>query len=169
MFEFSGVKPVFGVFSLKSRYAEAILSGRKTHELRRRRPNLPPGTVVFLYSTSPKMEIVGVAEVSDVTSLPLDLLWQRVKKTVGIDKEAFYSYFAGVEVGHAVRLTNISKSVPTLPLATLRKIAPQYQPPQFYHRIVTDHPLYDFLLQCANSREVAPHSVSLRTCYQTGN
>ena len=47
------------VLAIHPEYADAILEGSKSFEIRRRCPDLPPGTLVYLYATSPISEIVG--------------------------------------------------------------------------------------------------------------
>ena len=52
--------------SVKPRYANAILEGIKTVELRRTRPNLPDGSLVILYSSTPTRAVVGWAHLTGV-------------------------------------------------------------------------------------------------------
>ncbi|SFO06949.1 ASCH domain-containing protein [Amycolatopsis rubida] len=47
--------------SLRPRFAEAILDGTKTIELRRTRVSAPPGTKLVLYASAPTMAVVGIA------------------------------------------------------------------------------------------------------------
>ena len=49
------------LLSLRPRFAQAILSGAKTVEVRRRPVNAPPQTPIILYASSPTMAIVGTA------------------------------------------------------------------------------------------------------------
>ena len=51
---------------LRPRFAEAILSGAKTVELRRRPINTQPGTPILLYASSPTMAIVGTARLREI-------------------------------------------------------------------------------------------------------
>lgn len=45
--------------SVKPRFAEKILAGEKSVELRRVRPSVTPGTLVIFYASSPTREVVG--------------------------------------------------------------------------------------------------------------
>ena len=47
------------VIAIHPRFADAILEGRKTFELRRRFPAVAPGTLIYLYATAPTSGIVG--------------------------------------------------------------------------------------------------------------
>jgi predicted transcriptional regulator len=49
------------LLSLRPRFADAILAGAKTVELRRRPINARPGTAILLYASRPMMAIVGTA------------------------------------------------------------------------------------------------------------
>lgn len=136
---------MYALLSLKPRYAEAILAGRKKYELRRRCPRLHPGSPVFLYATLPEMKVVGVAIVKRVVTAPLDFLWQKVKYSCEIDRDAFSSYFQGCVYGHAIELSRVHPLKSAIPLSALRRHIPRYQPPQFYHRFHPDHPLFALL------------------------
>ena len=52
------------IISLKPRYVELILSGKKTVELRNRVVRMDPGTVIWIYATRPVGGIVALAELS---------------------------------------------------------------------------------------------------------
>ena len=47
------------LMSIRPQYAEAILSGEKTVELRRRRPSFSAGTTVLIYSSAPLQTRAG--------------------------------------------------------------------------------------------------------------
>jgi len=42
----------FAVISIKPKYVEAIVEGQKVYELRRRKPNLERGDLLFIYGAS---------------------------------------------------------------------------------------------------------------------
>jgi hypothetical protein len=54
------------IISIHPGYADAILDGTKTIELRRRVPELANGTRFWIYATRPTAAVVGVATISDV-------------------------------------------------------------------------------------------------------
>ena len=56
------------LLSLKPRYADAILSGAKTIELRRTRPNIKVPALALIYSTSPVRSLVGSCCVESIDS-----------------------------------------------------------------------------------------------------
>ena len=71
------------LLSIHPRYADLILSGEKTVELRRRRPRIKSGPGL-IYATSPRMELVAMFRIEGVISVPLVLLWQAVRDAAGV-------------------------------------------------------------------------------------
>ena len=62
------------VLSLKPRYAEAILSGAKTVELRRIEPKLSVPTRALIYASTPVKALLGTCIVERVTADRLAVL-----------------------------------------------------------------------------------------------
>ena len=52
------------MLSVRPRFARALLAGTKTAEIRRRFPDVPVGTTVVLYSSSPERALLGTMRVS---------------------------------------------------------------------------------------------------------
>ena len=80
------------LLSVRPKFAESILNGSKTAEIRRQRPDVRPGTLVIIYATKPKGAIVGTARVSGMSQGSPDEIWKRHKAQVGISREDFDSY-----------------------------------------------------------------------------
>ena len=120
--------------SLESRHAENILSGTKRVELRRRKMHIEKGTTVWLYVKQPVAAIIGKATVNTLCSLEPDLLWKKFSSTSGLTREEFFGYFAGVTEGFALGLSAPERLKAPLHLKDLRKVAPGFQPPQFFKR-----------------------------------
>ena len=70
------MEPSAILISIKPFYAEAILSGQKTVEFRKRNFPKRVGTMV-LYATSPVKRIVGFAKVRAVVVLGPEGAWRR--------------------------------------------------------------------------------------------
>ncbi len=125
------ILPIFGddrearrdlVLSIKPQYTEKILVGRKTVELRRRFPLATiPGSIAYIYSTSPVRALVGAAEIRDVERLPLTVLWQRHGKSASVRKAEFEAYFRGVDEGYALVMEKPRVFSRPLDLAELRE------------------------------------------------
>lgn len=98
------------LFSIKPRYAHAILDGTKTVELRRSR--VPTDlTDVVIYASSPQQAIVGWFEVKRVEEASPTELWRRYRNVVGVTRSEYRSYLAGSQTAYAVvvgRATRLS-------------------------------------------------------------
>jgi predicted transcriptional regulator len=94
------------LFSIRPFYANKILAGQKTVELRRRFPEVGmSGSTAMIYCTSPVKAIVGSAQIRDVHKLPLSRLWRSHGGAACIAKDDFNEYFSGQDHGYAIILT----------------------------------------------------------------
>jgi predicted transcriptional regulator len=119
------------VLSVRPVYIQRILSGEKTVELRRRFPNLSGICEVLLYSTSPVQAIVCKAELREVSHHSLRSLWTHFAHAIGVTRQEFNAYFAGVDNGYALRLAKVRALAQPLHLSDLvRDYA--FHPPQSY-------------------------------------
>lgn len=125
------------LFSIKPVYAELLLAGTKTVELRRVRPQVEPGSDVLLYASSPAMEMVGTARVEaiDIDSVPA--IWARHAPVAGIDRDAYEAYFAGADFAVAVVLFDINRLPRGVPLAELRRRIAGFRPPQSFKYVAS--------------------------------
>ena len=71
------------VLSLRPRFADSILDGRKSVELRRQRVSPSLGTPVLLYASAPVMAVVGTARVAEVHVDEPDCMWHQFIWTLG--------------------------------------------------------------------------------------
>lgn len=106
--------------SIHSHYARLILSGEKRVELRRRFDSEAAGSRMLIYATSPTAAVVGHVVIDNVECLSTDEIWRRYGKDAAISAEDFRSYFAGVEDGCAVLLSNPKTYKEPVPLQDLR-------------------------------------------------
>lgn len=96
--------PTRVLLSVKPRFAEAILAGKKTFEFRRavfRRQDID---TVVLYASSPTRMVVGEFTIDKVLSLALDALWRATHTGGAIDRDYFDQYFQGRTTGHALKV-----------------------------------------------------------------
>jgi predicted transcriptional regulator len=109
--------------SIKPPYAEAIFSGAKRFEFRRSifRANIE---VVIVYITSPVALVVGEFSVKDILTDEVDVLWDRTEAHAGIDRNVFFHYFAGRDVGHAIAIGEVRRYEEPLDLATTFGVRP---------------------------------------------
>lgn len=124
------------ILSVRPRFAEAILRGDKTAELRRKRPTLAPGALAFMYVSSPVRSVTGILCIRDVVTAPVEVLWQQLSHRAFITREDFEDYFSGVSVAHAIMIANTLTISHSLTLADLRDIWPGFRPPQSFAYLV---------------------------------
>lgn len=103
------------LISIHPEYAEKILTGEKTYELRRRLPLEKPDHMV-IYATAPISAVVGAVEVTDMINLPLTELWKRVKKSSFVTLNEFHEYFRPHDRGKAFMLRNPVRFPSPIPL-----------------------------------------------------
>lgn len=118
--------------SLRPRFAELLLSGAKTVELRRVRPAVSAGTTVLLYASSPTMKLVGRAEVAEISMSPLSQIWREHGPETGITRSEYDDYFEGADEAVAIKLANICRLDKPRALQDLRTRLAGFQPPQSY-------------------------------------
>lgn len=104
------------MLSIKKPYADAIFSGEKLFEFRRT-VFRQPVDVVVVYVTRPTSRVAGEFDVTEVISESVEDLWSRTSKYAGIDRDSFFSYFKGCDVGHAIAIGTVRKYREPLDLA----------------------------------------------------
>lgn len=123
------------LISLEPRHAKSILAGGKTVELRRRRPHVAPGTLLWLYSKMPVGCVVGHATIKQIHEDSPARLWRRFGRATGIARDEFFCYFEGREVGVAIELEGTVSLRSPITLQRLRQSDKRFQPPQFFVRL----------------------------------
>ncbi len=123
------------LISLEPRHAENILQGKKTVELRRRRPDVLPGTLLWIYSKMPVGSIVGYATISSICEDSPERLWRKFRSEVGVSRAEFFSYFDNRDLGIAIQLENAVPLIAPITLHRLREVNGKFQPPQFFARL----------------------------------
>ncbi|MYC57424.1 MAG: ASCH domain-containing protein [Acidimicrobiia bacterium] len=92
------------VLSLKPRFAEAILAGVKTVELRRTAPKIDVPTRALLYATTPVRALLGTCVVTSVQTASLAVLWREHGLRSALAYREFQRYFKGLKIGTALTL-----------------------------------------------------------------
>jgi predicted transcriptional regulator len=119
--------------SVKPKHADAILDGRKTVELRRTRPNLPEGSLVILYSSTPTRAVVGWAQLIGVREgTPIEI-WDEFGAAAAIEELDFDAYFDGTDQAFALELDDVVVATQPIPLSVIRSIG--IQPPQSWRYV----------------------------------
>lgn len=131
------------LISLEARHAHNILDGHKSVELRRRPMKVSPGVRVWIYVKLPVGSIVGHATIGEVHSSTPVALWKRFGKVSGLSKIEFFDYFGDSEQGVALVLEQSTRLRSSLSLQSLRNVDKGFQPPQFFVRLTSEHPLHE--------------------------
>lgn len=122
--------------ALHPRWAEAILSGAKTVEVRRRAMNVASGSLMVIYATGPVGQVIGLCRVDAVSRGPAEKLWERFGPRTALAHQDFLSYLAGSEAT-------------CLELEEPRTCSPRrlgFRPPQSWMRLSSENPAHRDLL-----------------------
>ena len=122
------------MLSMHPRYAEAVFSGVKKVEFRRRSIAIPVSGRVWVYATRPIMGIMGHMKVQEVVCDRPKHLWHRYSAVGGIDAEAFNRYFSGCDRGYALVIGDAVPLPDVVHLGQIREACARFNPPQFYVR-----------------------------------
>ncbi len=125
------------VLSLKPRFAEAILAGVKTVELRRTVPKIVIPTRALLYAASPVRALLGTCVITSVRSADLAVLWHEYGSRSELPFHEFQQYFEGVDVGTALTLSEPQALSRPIPLQDLRAKPRKFRPPQSFAYVDT--------------------------------
>lgn len=141
------------LISLYPRYADALLSGEKCVELRRRRPRFPSGTKLWFYSKMPVARVVGAGTVKHVQTDDLDAIWERYSHCAALSRSDFDDYLSGSSFCSVISFADVSAATSPLSLAELRVDVPEFHPPQFF-RWIGDGALHDALARVSLQRPI---------------
>lgn len=109
------------LLSIKPVYAELILTGLKTTELRRVFPAVRD-TVVYLYASSPVKCVIGRARIQYVDRGHPDEIWLRHQDQTGLTRESFDDYFTDSRSAAALVLTGPVRLPGIVSLGRLRAL-----------------------------------------------
>lgn len=120
------------LLSVRPRFAEALLDGSKTVEIRRRHAHLADDSIALLYASGPVCALVGAIRVRTTESGTSDELWARWGDRTSLVREEFDAYVDGSERPCAI-IVDAYKRFPTpVPLADLRRRQDAFVTPQSY-------------------------------------
>ncbi|WP_332025225.1 ASCH domain-containing protein [Kaistella sp.] len=97
------------ILSIKPIYAEKILNGEKTFELRKsifKKNNI---NKVIIYASSPISKVIGEFEIDSILHDEINELWKKTKENNGVEKTFFNDYFENREKGYAIKIKNTKR------------------------------------------------------------
>ncbi|WP_022887475.1 hypothetical protein [Glaciibacter superstes] len=83
------------LLSVRPRFARGLFAGTKTAEIRRRFPDVPEGTTVIVYSTSPEKAILGTMRARRLVRSNAEEIWRNYSHVIGIEKAELIDYLHG--------------------------------------------------------------------------
>lgn len=104
--------------SIHPEYAEAILSGEKRVEFRKK-PVARDVTHVVLYATKPVSAVVGAFSVASQQTCSTECLWDRFAEVGGIERSKFDAYFGSYSCGTGICIGSVYKVYEQLSLNAL--------------------------------------------------
>lgn len=122
------------LISIWPTYADAILNGTKTVELRKRVPQIEVGAQMWIYATRPIGAVVGVAVITAVTRGRPSLIWEQHGDQSGVTHSEFQTYFRGMEQAVAIELADARRIEP-VSIEELRDLKHGFHPPQVMVRL----------------------------------
>lgn len=157
-----GFEPAAILLSIRPVFARLIANGSKTVELRRRFPEVPPGSQLVVYTTQPVAAVSGLARLRRTTSTTLPALWRRFGAASAVSKATFDLYFDECAHGLALELEDFTPLTPALGLVELRRMWPGFVPPQSY-RYVPDHILSKIRARTTSTTKRSAAALSQRS------
>lgn len=95
------------LMSIKPKYAQAIIRGEKTIELRRHIPPIGPQDIIVFYESSPIQRVTFYCRVLEILSMPPQELWDKYSCLFGITKEDYDVYFGNRPTAYGIRLQEV--------------------------------------------------------------
>ena len=82
------------IISVKPKYAEKILRGEKTIELRKCAPKkVGKDDYILIYVTAPVKELWGIYKIEKIIKEKPDTFWENFGEKTGISKQEFNNYY----------------------------------------------------------------------------
>ncbi|MGV8056925.1 MAG: ASCH domain-containing protein [Smithellaceae bacterium] len=120
------------IMSIKPEYLKKILSGIKSIELRKVKPNVSKGDLIVFYASSPQKAICGAATVLSISEDSPSAVWNAYSDKLGIEKVKYDSYFGNREKAYAIILDIVWEYLQPVHLDKLREARADFMPPQSF-------------------------------------
>ncbi|HUS75720.1 MAG TPA: ASCH domain-containing protein [Methanothrix sp.] len=117
------------LLSIKPRFVEAIIDGRKKYEFRKNKFAKTDINCAYIYSTSPIKKIIGVFKINNIIEDRPSALWEQLKDHAGISEVEFFDYFRNKKVGFALEIKEVERFENPL---DPKVIIPDFVPPQSF-------------------------------------
>ena len=146
------------LISLKPHYADLVFEGLKRVELRRRIVSQISERDVFIYVSSPVLQLRGGFRVGQVWRGSPEEVWLVVSELASVDKPEFDAYFEGQTVAYALEIKDVWEYQNPVGLNILRDRFDNFVAPQSW-RYVTPVEYRDFQTMVRRTKEL-PETVA---------
>ncbi|BDZ48613.1 hypothetical protein GCM10025867_08540 [Frondihabitans sucicola] len=126
------------LLSVRPEFANAILSGTKTAEVRRRFPTQVLPTTLYLYSSTPERAVLGTAVLQSIDRPRAVDVWALYRDRIRIGRGPLASYLKDVAQAAILRVEDPIRWHRPLTLAELRSQV-GVEPPQSFRYLTDDH------------------------------
>lgn len=96
------------ILSIKPYYSQAIISGTKKVEFRKKKFKRPVDKI-FIYSSSPEKLIIGYFTISEIVQDSPKNLWKDFNEIGGINEQDFFEYYKDMEIGFSIIIDKVHK------------------------------------------------------------
>jgi len=96
------------ILSIKPYYAQAIMSGTKKVEFRKKIFKRPVDKI-FVYSSSPEKKIIGFFTIDEIIKDDPEKLWAKFNKVGGIIEKDFFKYYKNSEIGFSIKIDKVRR------------------------------------------------------------
>lgn len=125
------------LISVKPEYAEKILTGEKTIELRKCAPKkVGKDGYILIYVTAPVKQLWGIYKIANIIKDKPDNVWEEFGEQTGITKQEFNNYYKENKSAFGIQLLEVKNLFKhSINLNNLKKLLPGFTPPQTYRYI----------------------------------
>lgn len=122
------------LMSIRPEFADAILSGDKAVEFRKR-PVAEDVSHVLIYATLPVGSLLGWFVVQGQSTTSPKQLWDQFKGVAGISEDRFFDYYAQKDSGTGIMVGSAEKFDAPLPLTEFGAVL---RPPQSFQYLTEE-------------------------------
>lgn len=120
------------LISVKPEFANKIVNGEKTIELRKSCPKVSPNDIVIIYSTVPIKAVIGICRVEEVLKMNPSSMWRNHRLKLGIEKKRYMAYFESNDTAIGIVLKSACQLETKIQLSAIKKLFPKFSPPQTF-------------------------------------
>lgn len=124
------------LLSVRPRFAQGLLSGMKTAEVRRRFPEVSTDTTVVIYSSSPEKAVLGTMKVRALVRSTAAGIWQDYEDAIAIDRAELSGYLEGASECCVIELDTPTVWSQPVSLGAMRQSL-RVEPPQSFRYLTT--------------------------------